>query len=112
MSIESKKRENDVQDALARLFAGREPSEAMLARCPRIEDWRLTVGRDGRDYRVVHIHGRPDSDRFRMKGSDGGGGWKLLWLDRKRRFALTVYRLWVLGAEEREVGMDWSLNDD
>jgi hypothetical protein len=111
MSIESKQRENEVQDALAKLFAGREPSEAALARCPRLEDWRLTVGRDGRDYRVVHIHGRPDSDRFRVKGSDGGG-WKLLWMDRKRRFALTIYRLWVLGVEEREVGMDLWTTDD
>jgi hypothetical protein len=111
MSIESKKRENEVQDALATLFAGREPSEAMLARCPRLEDWRLSVGRDGRDVRVVRIHGRPDSERFRVKGSDGGGGWTVLWMDRKRRWALTVYRLWKLGTEERPVGLDWRTDD-
>jgi hypothetical protein len=99
----------EVHDALARLFAGREPSQATLDRCPTLEEWRLTVGGDGRDNRVVYLHGRPASERFRVELSGGGGGWKLLWMDRKRRFALTVYRLWVLGAREDAVGLDLKL---
>jgi hypothetical protein len=110
MSIEEKQVANLVEAELARLLGGREPSHAALDRCPTLVRYRLTVADVGRERRGIVIRGTASSDRFTvLKGNEAGG--EVLWLDRKRRFALTRTRMWVLGEEEREVGLDWTTDD-
>jgi hypothetical protein len=65
MSIEEKMQAEEVQDALARLLAGREPKAAWLARCLTLEGWRLRVADVAWDRRGIVIHGKPASDRFK-----------------------------------------------
>lgn len=105
MAIAEKMQAEDVQDALARLFAGREPSEAALARCPTINPWRLRVHHVGTDRREIVVEGTLTSGRFRIK--DQPRMPSVLWMDRKRRFALTTRGMWNLGEEERDVDMNF-----
>jgi hypothetical protein len=110
MSIGEKMEAAEIQDALARLFAGREPREGWLARCPTLEEWRITVADASFDRRAIYINGRPTSDRFKVSMLRLPGGWRVLWMDRKFRFALTRHRLWKLGASrETDVGMDFTV---
>jgi hypothetical protein len=106
MSIEEKMQAEEVQDALARLLAGREPKAAWLARCLTLEGWRLRVADVAWDRRGIVIHGKPASDRFKVSMLRLPGGWRVLWMDRKFRFALTRHRLWTLGAREGERDID------
>src|SRR4030081_334465 len=61
------------------------------------------------DRRAIYINGRPTSDRFKVSTLHYSGGWRVLWIDRKFRFALTRHRLWTLGAWETDVGTDFTL---
>jgi hypothetical protein len=102
MSIEEKQVINQIEAELARLFGGREPSQAALDRCPTLSPYRLSVsdiGRHGR--RGIVIRGIPSSGRFTVRDGHEAGG-EVLWLDRKRRFAVTQTRMWVLGEEETD----------
>jgi hypothetical protein len=108
MSIGGEKMEaEEIKDALERLFAGREPREGWLARCPTINPWRIRVLTVGAKREIV-IEGTLTSGRFKVKQQPK---WpiQVLWMDRKRRFALTARGMRNLGEEEREVDMDFTV---
>jgi hypothetical protein len=102
MSAADKIRDEHVEVQVVRLFAGREPSEEALARCPTLQDWRLHVRDFGRDRRRIVIEGRLTSDRFKVKDQPVSP-MIVLWMDRKQRFVLTTGGLKNLGARERDV---------
>jgi hypothetical protein len=108
MSIGEKIEAEEIKDALERLFAGREPREGWLAKCPTINPWHLRVHHVRGDRREIVIDGTLTSGRFRIKQQPK---WPVpvLWMDRKRRFALTARGMWNLGEEEREVDMDFTV---
>jgi hypothetical protein len=95
MSIEENQVEVDA--IMARFLSGREPSQAMLDRAPTLDQWRLSVANASGGSRGISIHGTPKSDRFRVSILTYPGGWRVLWMDRRWRFALTRHRLWNLG---------------
>jgi hypothetical protein len=107
MSIGEKMEAEEIKDALERLFAGREPREGWLARCPTLNDWRMQV-QHAVGQRELVVVGTLASGRFRIKQQPK---WPVpvLWMDRKRRFALTARGMWDLGEEERDVGMDFTV---
>lgn len=101
MSIGEKMEADDIDRALARLFAGREPSVAALERCATMEKWMLRVHWRSADRRQITIEGESVSDRSRVKRQPAGPV-RVLWMDRKRRWALTSSGLFALGAESGE----------
>jgi hypothetical protein len=104
MSMDEKMQAEQVQDALARLFAGREPREGWLARCPRLKAWHLRVQHAGSGREIV-IHGILVSERFTVKNQPRMPV-RVLWMDRKTRFVLTTTGMWNLGEQERGVDMN------
>jgi len=96
MSIDGKTQFNEVEEELARLLSGLPPSIAKLSRCPTLKAWRLSVADASGGSRAIFIHGQPASDRFKVSILTYPGGWRVLWMDRKFRFALTRHRLWTL----------------
>ena len=99
MSAADKIRDEHVEVQVQRLFAGREPSAVALARCPMLREWQLGVERIGFQ-RLLVIHGTLVSDRFTVKNQLPVPT-RVLWMDRRWRFALTDLGLWNLG--ERDV---------
>ncbi len=107
MSIGEKITAHDVEDAMHRLFAGREPKDAWLARCATLDRWQVHVRDLGRGPRIV-VDGTLTSGRFRIKDQPKLPA-VVLWMDRRWRFVVTPAGLWTLGAREEDVGMDLKL---
>ena len=91
-----------VEVQAARLFAGREPSEATLARCATLKAWLVRVRSIWNGKRQIVIHGTLVSGRFTVKDQPRMPA-VVLWMDRRRRFVVTMEGLWNLGEQEREV---------
>ena len=91
---------------VARLFAGREPSAAQLARCATLSPWSAHVNSISDGSRRIVIDGTLTSNRFRIK-NQMPMPIVVLWMDRHRQFVVTTAGLWNLGQQESEVGMDF-----
>jgi hypothetical protein len=111
MSVDGKRVENEVQDAMERLLAGREPKAAWLARCPTLKAWSLDRTIDARGRRRIVVHGTLASGRFTVKDQPRMPA-TVLWMDRHLRFVVTSVGLWTLGESEEEVGLDLKLSDE
>jgi hypothetical protein len=99
MSAADKIRDEHVEVQVERLFAGREPSAVALARCPTLQAWRLRIDRIG-FRRWLVIHGTLVSERFTVKDQPPVPT-RVLWMDRRWRFAMTDLGLWNLGEREK-----------
>jgi hypothetical protein len=77
-----------VEVQVVRLFAGREPSAAALARCPTLKSWRLRVDRIG-FRRWIVIGGTLASGRFTIKNQPPIPT-RVLWMDRRWRSVPTA----------------------
>jgi hypothetical protein len=97
--------DEQVESYMARLFSGREPSKAALARCSWLEDWALLVRTSLNGSRRIVISGRLNSDRFTVRDVDVACV-PVIWMDRKWRFALTVHGMRNLGARLKEKADD------
>jgi hypothetical protein len=102
MSIGEKITSDEIEDAMQRLFAGRDPSEKQLARRATLKAWRLRVHPIGNGRRQIVIHGTLASGRFTIKDQPRMPA-VVMWMDRKWRFVVTPIGLWNLGEQERAV---------
>jgi hypothetical protein len=111
MSLGEKIVVNEIEDAMERLFAGREPRAAWLARCARLNAWSIDRTIDARGRRRIVVRGTLLSGRFTVKDQPRMPA-TVLWMDRHLRFIVTTAGLWTLGESEEETGMDLKLPGD
>jgi hypothetical protein len=97
--------EQAVQAGMARLFAGREPSAAALARAPTLEDWAVAVRTNLNGGRCFAVSGRRKTDRLAVRDTDFFNV-PVIWMDRKWRFVLTPHGLHSLGTRHAEQADD------
>jgi hypothetical protein len=100
MSFGEKTNFDGLEAEMARLLAGREPSQAALDRCAWLADWALAVRDVGQQRRIV-ISGRRRNDRFTVRDTKFANV-PVIWMDRKLRFALTVHGMHNLGTRCEE----------
>lgn len=100
MSLEEKSLRNDVESYLR----GETPAPEILAKAPRLEQWRAVISRHGGSEMV--LLGLPSGHPQIADGKPATTG-PIVWLDRLGRWARTKSYVWKLGEPEgREIPID------
>jgi hypothetical protein len=95
MSLEEKALRDDIESYLR----GEEPSADALAKASRLDIWAPVISRDAGGGYIMTLVGKVSAHPTIADGKQTETR-EIVWLDRKRRWARTRDRLWMLGEPE------------